>query len=66
MPSSPKASSSKLSEDGEVSDSELFDELERELDEDDHEGGGFDMGEYRERRMQQLKEEWVPRPLTSG
>lgn len=60
MPTSPHASSSRLSDDGadDMCDSELFEELERELDDDaGPEGGGFDMGEYRERRMAQLKEE---------
>ncbi|CAO1632573.1 unnamed protein product [Parajaminaea phylloscopi] len=44
-----------------VSDSELFEELEKELD-DETQLGGFDMGEYRQKRMAQLQEELASRP----
>lgn len=40
----------------EEEDSELFEKLERELD-DELPISGFDMGEYRQKRMAQLREE---------
>lgn len=42
------------SEEEEMSDSELLEQLEAEVDADD---GGFDMGNFRERRMEQLRQE---------
>ncbi|KDN45474.1 thioredoxin-like protein [Tilletiaria anomala UBC 951] len=41
-------------EDGEISDSELMDQLEAELDQED---SGFNMDAFREKRMAQLREE---------
>lgn len=38
-----------------LSDSELFDELERELEEEEKEGRGGAMGRLREERMNELK-----------
>ncbi|CAO1629723.1 unnamed protein product [Jaminaea pallidilutea] len=48
-----------------ISDSELFDELEKELD-DETQLQGFDMGEYRQRRMVQLQNELASRPRASS
>lgn len=59
----PTASSSSSSSD--VSDSELFAELEAELD-DGPQQSGFDMGEYREKRIAQLQEELRSRPAPSS
>ncbi|CAO1631832.1 unnamed protein product [Sympodiomycopsis kandeliae] len=64
--SSPSSSSKRLStrsnsDSEEVSDSELFAELEAQLD-DETQLSGFDMGEYREKRMAQLEEELRNRP----
>lgn len=59
----PVASSSSSSSD--VSDSELFAELEAELD-DAPQQSGFDMGEYREKRIAQLQEELRSRPAPSS
>lgn len=49
----------------EVSDSELFAELDAELDDTDQ-IPGFDMGEYREKRIAQLQEELRSRPPPSS
>lgn len=47
-----------------MSDSELFAELEAELDDEDSgtTGAGFDMGEYRQKRMEELRKELAERP----
>ena len=50
----PPSSSLETEDDG--SDSELFAELEAELDEEDQ-LAGFDMGEYRQKRMEEMKKE---------
>jgi len=48
--------SSSLETEDDFSDSELFAELEAELDEEDQ-LAGFDMGEYRQKRMEEMKKE---------
>lgn len=50
------STSARESDEEQISDSELFEELERELDDEDQ-LAGFDMGEYREKRMAQMREE---------